>query len=104
MGPKVRSKAREKEIASQRIRRLLKLADEIYREDKVLAMTYGDLARRIAMRSRVRIPREWRWRFCKHCKKLLYPGINMSVRARSKRMPHLVLRCDECGRVSRRPY
>ncbi|MDW8035227.1 MAG: ribonuclease P [Candidatus Korarchaeum sp.] len=100
----MRNKVREKEIASQRVKRLLKLADEIYREDKNLAIAYGDLARRIAMRSRVRVPKEWRWRFCKHCKKLLYPGINMSVRVRSKRMSHLVLRCSECGMVSRLPY
>jgi len=86
------------------VRRLLQLADEIYRRDKALAISYGDLARRIAMRSRVRIPKEWRWRFCRHCKKLLYPGVNMSVRARSRRMPHLVIRCYECGGVSRRPY
>lgn len=100
----MRSRAREKEIASQRIRRLLRLADEIYKEDRNLAVAYGELARRIAMRARVRIPREWRWRFCKHCKRLLYPGINMSVRLRSRRMPHLVLRCGECGGVSRHPY
>lgn len=104
MGPKVRSRAREREIASQRIRRLLKLADEIYREDKDLAMAYGELARRITMRARVKVPTEWRWRFCKYCKKFLHPGVNMSVRTRPRRMPHLVLRCGECGRVSRRPY
>lgn len=104
MGPKVRSKVREREIASQRIRRLLSSADEIYKEDKDLAIAYGELARRIAMRVRIRIPMEWKWRFCKHCKKLLYPGVNMYVRTRPKRMPHLVLRCGECGGVSRRPY
>lgn len=103
MGP-LRKKGKEREIAHQRIVRLLKMADEIYRNDRELALAYGDLARRIAMRYRVRIPKEFKWRFCKHCKKFLHPGVNMRVRVRSKRMPHIVLKCGECGYISRRPY
>lgn len=99
-----RDKKRERDIARQRIERLLSLADEIYMRDKELAISYGELARRISMRYRVRIPRKWSWRYCRNCKKFLYPGINMRVRIRSRRMPHIVMMCEECGGLNRHPY
>ncbi len=80
------------------------LADSIYMREPELAIKYGELARRIAQRSRVRIPREWRWRYCKKCKILLYPGINAQIRLRGRRLPHIVIKCELCGEIRRMPY
>ncbi len=99
-----RNKRREKDIARQRIVRLLRLADSIYIEEPELAIKYGKLARRIAQRSRVRIPREWKWRYCKRCKTLLYPGINARIRLKDRRFPHLIIKCELCGGIRRIPY
>ncbi|RLG48424.1 MAG: ribonuclease P [Thermoproteota archaeon] len=90
-------------IARERVVRLLRLADEIHLRDLELAEAYGELARRIAMRTRVRIPREWRWRYCRKCKRLLFPGITATVRVNSRNRC-VEIRCGRCGHVNRRPY
>ncbi len=99
-----RRRVKEKRIARERIVRLLRLADEIYREELDLALKYGELARRISLRTRVKIPREWKWRFCKNCGSLLFPGVNAQVRLRDRRMPHIVIHCLKCGSIRRIPY
>ena len=99
-----RRRAKEKAIAKERIVLLLRLADEVYKEDPDLALKYGELARRISERTRVKIPREWKWRFCKRCGSLLFPGKNAVVRVRDRRMPHLVIHCLRCGGIRRIPY
>mgnify|MGYP000085342220 CR=1 FL=1 len=99
-----RNKRRERDLAEQRIIRLLRMADEAYLREPELAMRYGELAKRISLRTNVRIPKEWRWRFCKRCGGFLYPGVNAEVRAKGKRMPHLVIRCGLCGAIRRVPY
>ncbi len=99
-----RSRQRSRRVARERIVWLLTLADVVAPERPDLARRYGELARRISMRARVRIPREWRWRYCRRCKSFLIPGVNATVRIRPRRMPHLVVHCRECGAVTRRPY
>ncbi|MGB9630463.1 MAG: ribonuclease P protein component 4 [Candidatus Methanodesulfokora sp.] len=99
-----RARERQKKIAGERIRILLNLADAICVQDIQLAERYGDLARRISMRTRVNIPAEYKWRYCRKCKKLLFPGINSTVRVRSKRYPHIVIKCKMCEGINRRPF
>ncbi len=99
-----RKRVREKDLAKQRIERLLKLADEVYPSDPDLGLQYGELAKRLALRVKVKIPRRWRWRYCKECGSFLYPGINADIRVRERRLPHLVIRCQLCGGIRRIPY
>ncbi|RLF09531.1 MAG: ribonuclease P, partial [Thermoprotei archaeon] len=63
-----------KDIALQRVKRLFQLAEEAFRENPSLSNRYVELARLIAMRSRIRIPRELRRRFCHKCGCYLQPG------------------------------
>ncbi|WXG45334.1 MAG: ribonuclease P [Candidatus Atabeyarchaeum deiterrae] len=91
-----------KDIARERIRRLLSLAENSLANDPDLAREYVDIASRIGMRCKVRLPRSWKWRICRGCNTLLYPGLNCTVRVRSRRERHLVIRCLSCGRISRR--
>lgn len=97
-------KLRARRIARERIRRLLRLANETFKEDLSLAERYGELARKISIRCRVPIPAEWRWRYCRHCKTLLFPGSNAIIRTRSESYPHITIKCQKCGKVNRRPY
>ncbi|MCD6348480.1 MAG: ribonuclease P [Candidatus Korarchaeota archaeon] len=99
-----KDKRRERDLARQRIVRLLRMADYIYPQEPELAMKYGELARRLALRTRVEIPKEWKWRYCRRCESFLYPGINAEIRVREKRFPHLVIRCEICGSIGRMPY
>lgn len=100
----MRGKGKARDIARQRIERLLTIADEIYPKEPDLGIKYGQLARSIALRSRVRIPEKWKWRYCKNCGAFLYPGVNAYVRARERRFPHLVIHCKLCGGTRRIPY
>jgi ribonuclease P protein subunit RPR2 len=90
-------------IALGRIRTLFRLAKEIVHEDPSLAQRYVDMARRIAMAARVRLPTEYRGQVCRHCKSFILPGVNCRVRVKQRREPHMVVTCLSCGKQMRIP-
>lgn len=90
-------------IAIQRIHTLFRLARETYCEDHALAQRYVDIARRIAMSAKVRLPKEYRRQICRHCKSFILPGVNCRVRIKQRREPHVVITCLECGKHMRIP-
>lgn len=92
-----------KQIALQRIRILFRLARETIREDQELAQRYVEIARKIAMRTRVRLPREYKRQVCRRCKSFVLPGVNCQVRIQSRREPHVVVTCFNCGKHTRIP-
>ncbi|MFB6217946.1 MAG: ribonuclease P protein component 4 [Halobacteriaceae archaeon] len=88
-------------IAEERIDRLRALAREAAREGHAdRAREYVRLARRIAERNRLRLPRRLRRFTCDACDAYLLPGRNARVRTRSG---HVVVTCD-CGHQARHPY
>ena len=88
-------------IAAERIDRLHALAREAARDgDDDRAREYVRLARRLAERNRLRLPREFRRFTCDACDAFLVPGRNARVRTRDG---HVVVTCD-CGAQSRHPY
>ena len=101
----------QRRIALERIKRLFELGDWIIQEyknedidfGKKLANRYVELARKISMKYKVRIPRELKRRFCKKCHSFLVPGINLKVRIDSKQKS-VVYECLECGFKMRYPY
>ena len=87
-------------IARGRIDTLMPQAFDALREGNLpRARRYVELSRRIAMRTRIRMPSELL--YCKACNAPLIPGVNCRVRLRSNR---LVIHCLECDSVKRRPY
>jgi len=90
-----------KRIARERIRILLALALSVYPRDPSTAIRYGALAREIAKKARVRIPRPAKILYCRGCKTLTYPGYTSVVRVLSYPKPHIQVRCLICGRVNR---
>lgn len=90
------------DIALQRIERLLELA---VRDAKVgkekRSERYVDLARKMGMRHRVRIPPDLKRRICKGCHGILIPGRNARVRLRGD---YIATTCLRCGRQMRQPY
>ncbi|MBD3191747.1 MAG: ribonuclease P [Candidatus Heimdallarchaeota archaeon] len=95
-----REKVKTKDIAFQRIHILLSKADEIYPQDHQLAQRYGELARKIAMKVRIRLPEKWSKRYCRHCKRFLYPGINAHIRVKPGKPSRVILYCHYCDQGS----
>ena len=59
---------------------------------------YIGIARRIAMRQRIRIDREFRRQYCHHCYSFLVPGKNMRVRVHRG---NVVVTCSSCNKKTR---
>ena len=95
--------AETRRIALERIHKLFKLARETIHKDKALAQRYVNIARRLAMAAKVRLPREYRRQVCRHCKSFILPGVNCRVRIQQRREPHIVITCLECGKHMRIP-
>ncbi len=93
-------KAKQKEIAKERIIILMNKADEVFSKDKSLANRYVTLSRKIAMKVKLRMPREYKRKFCKHCYKYLKPGSNARVRTRNGKV---IISCFECKKFMRIP-
>ena len=90
-------------IAQERIRILFSLADETFHTEPARAQRYVDLARRIAMRTRLRLPRDLRRRVCRRCNAFLVPGATSRTRIRQHREPHVAVTCLRCGATTRIP-
>lgn len=97
-----RRRGAERLIAGERIDILFRLAEErALARDFRRANRYTGLALRIGTRYNVRIPREFRRRFCRSCHTFLLPAVNCRVRVRQGR---ITVTCGACGAVRRMPY
>jgi len=92
-----------RQIAMQRIRKLFDLARKKIRDEPELAQRYATIARKIAMRAKLRLPVEYRRHICRHCKSFIYPGVNCRVRVQQRREPHMTITCQVCGETTRIP-
>ena len=89
-------------IPEERVDRLHALAKAAAGEgDTDRAREYVRLARRIAERHRLRLPREFRRFTCDACDAFLVPGANARVRLQPGRV---VITCEECGEIARYPH
>ncbi|HHF56434.1 MAG TPA: ribonuclease P [Thermoplasmatales archaeon] len=93
---------RRKRIAIRRIHRLFEMAEKMALDGRIeLASRYVEIARKIGMKYLVRIPKQYKRRFCKGCSSYLLPGENCSVRIKKKK---IVISCHNCGRIMRVPF
>ncbi|WP_408959225.1 ribonuclease P protein component 4 [Natrinema sp. 74] len=89
------------DLAAERIDRLHDLARAAAADEEAdRARYYVRLARRVAERNRLTLPREFRRFTCDRCDAYLRPGANARVRLRDG---HVVIACD-CGAHARYPY
>ncbi|MDD1685524.1 ribonuclease P protein component 4 [Methanoregula sp.] len=87
-----------KKIAKERISELFVQAQGAFAEHPERSNRYVELARKIAMRQRVRIDRELRRQYCHHCYAFLVPGNNMRVRVHRG---NVVVTCRTCNKKTR---
>ena len=92
-----------KQIALKRVHVLFQLAKEVIHKNPELAQRYVQIARKIAMRTRLKLPKEYRSLICRKCKSFILPGVNCRVRIQHRREPHMVITCLNCGGHSRIP-
>jgi ribonuclease P protein subunit RPR2 len=92
-----------KNIAKQRICTLFFLAQKTFRTDASLAQHYIDLALRIVMAAKVRLPLKYRRQVCRRCKSFILPGVNSRVRIKQRRQSHVSIKCLRCGERMRIP-
>lgn len=97
------SRVKIRDIALSRIERLFDLAIKMLDNRPDLSQRYVEIARRISMRARVRIPREKRLLICRHCKRFIFPGASARIRLQPRRESHVVITCLYCGKHMRRP-
>ncbi len=94
-----REKRLERKIARERISILLCKADESKFDNYELARRYVELARKIAMRYRIRLPKNQKRMFCKRC---LYPYRHDKIRVRIRKS-RIMITCLNCGFIRRIP-
>jgi len=92
-----------KQIALQRVNTLFRLAKEVIHENPELAQRYIQIARRIAMRTRLRLPKAYKSQICRKCKSFIFPGVNCRIRIQQRRESHMVITCLNCGGIYRIP-
>ena len=92
---------KHKEIAKERIKILFEQAKSAFKEDPKLSNRYVNLARKLAMKYKVRIPKELKRKFCKHCYSYLRPPYNARVRLQKGKV---VISCYNCKKFMRIPY
>ncbi len=92
------SKEKQKTLARQQINSLFTQAADIFSKDKALANRYVALARKIAMKFKIHLPRELKRQYCKHCYKYLRAGSNARIRIRAGKV---IISCLECKKFTR---
>ena len=92
------------DLAVKRLHILYDLAKSEFFDHRERSHRYAYLARKLAMRARVKLPTNFKRQICKHCHKFITIGFNARMRLRPKRMPHIALTCLECNHVMRFPY
>ena len=93
---------RVRDLARQRVELLMESALKWARKDLNLAKKQAALARKMAMKYRIRLPFKYRMLFCKGCKTFIVPGINARVRISGSSYRALTITCLECGHIYRK--
>lgn len=88
-------------IARERIAELFRQAESSFGTDPRLSDRYVEIARKISMKLKSRIPSELKKKLCKHCHRFLMPGRNCRVRTHEGKV---VYYCLSCRKFMRFPY
>ncbi len=97
------SKAEIREIARERVEKLLNLSQNIFLKDPNLAKRYLEISLNVAKRVNLRLPLQAKLRICKKCLSPMIVGSTCRVRIRAEHGSKLVVTCLKCGHVRRMP-
>ena len=91
----------QRRVALERVVLLFDMASLVFKSEPGLSDRYVDLARKIAMKFKVKIPSSLKKQFCKSCHCFLVPGSNCSVRLQKSKVVYF---CKKCKHFMRFPY
>jgi ribonuclease P protein subunit RPR2 len=89
-----------KEVARERIDILV--ANTLKEKDENLAGRKAQLAKKMAMRFRLRLPYDVRQLYCKKCKAFIVPGTTARVRVGRAKTRAVRITCLRCGHTYRK--
>jgi ribonuclease P protein subunit RPR2 len=90
-------------IARERINILFEKAEKEFGRNPEFSRRWVGMAKKIATRYNIRIPKELKRRFCRKCSRFLVPGENCRVRTSPKQQA-VIVNCLGCGNIMRFPY
>ncbi len=93
-----RNKTKEKKIVRERIEILFSEAAKIFSKNKERSNRYVHIARKLAMKVNLSMPKIFKRQYCKFCYSYLRPGVNSTVRIRDGK---IIIYCKECKKYSR---
>lgn len=91
-------KQSKNEIAKERIDILITNALREVNDD-MLSNAQANIAKKIAMRLRLRLPYYIRQLYCKKCKQFISPGKNARIRIGRSNIKAVRISCLKCGHV-----
>src|SRR3989344_8883510 len=86
-----KNKEKQRKEALVLVKKLFEEAKSSFSKNPSLSNKYVKLARKTAMKVNLRLPRELKRRFCKHCYSYLVPGKNSRVRIHKSRVIYYCL-------------
>ena len=93
-------KDKQQKIAKERIIFLFKEAKASFKKEPLVSNKNVKVARRIAMKYKIKMPSTLKKQFCKNCGNYIIPGINCRVRIHKHR---LIYYCFGCKHYMRHP-
>ena len=97
-----KSKLQRKKEALVLVQKLFDDAKSSFNKNPSLSNKYVKLARKTAMKVNLRMPRELKRRYCKHCYSYLVPGKNSRVRMHKSRVIYYCFNCRKYMRFLKR--
>ena len=88
-------------LAYNRILILFDQAKKQFNMDKSLSNRYVIIARKIAMKARMHLPKKVKQFYCKNCLSYLLPPYNVRIRLQKR---HVARTCLECNKTMIFPY
>src|SRR3989344_8337821 len=85
----------DKKEALEKINLLFYEAESQFKKNPSLSNRYVDIARKIAMKYNIRIPRELKRKFCRHCYHYLVPDKTCRVRIHKSRVIYYCFNCKK---------
>ena len=84
---------------TKRMQDLFTEAEGVKNTDPVLASRYVHLARKLSAKAKVRMPRAFKRKFCKHCEAYFVAGKNYTVRTTGKTITYTCKNCNKWTRI-----
>ena len=94
-----KKKDTHQKIAKERIAILFEQAFQAYGTFPKRSNRYVDLARKMAMKYKIKIPSTLKRQFCKHCYAYLMPGSNCIIRLTGKTITYSCKICKKHSRI-----